>query len=75
VSLNQDICPKCLTINEGSLFQIDLTAIVAAFFPEVETLMATLFRGGRKKTNDIILSWIKEVLDKRRSLAAKGIQG
>ena len=48
--------------------QVDTTAIIAAFFPEVEYLMANLFRGGRKKTNDIIISWCQEILDKRRQM-------
>jgi hypothetical protein len=53
--------------------QVDTTAIVSAFFPEVEFLFASLFRGGRKKTNDVIISWCQEILDKRRSM--KGSAG
>ena len=50
------------------LFQIDTTAIVGSFFPEVEDLICWLYRGGRKETNDVIISWCKDILQTRRKM-------
>jgi hypothetical protein len=41
---------------------------LSAFFPEIEFLMANLFYGGRKRTNDVIISWCQDILDKRRKM-------
>ena len=49
-------------------FQIDLTAIIGSFFPEVEDLICWLYRGGRKETNDVIISWCKDILQTRRKM-------
>lgn len=48
--------------------QIDLTAVIGSFFPELEALIAWLYRGGRKKTNDVIISWCNDVLQTRRKM-------
>ena len=48
--------------------QIDLTAVIGSFFPELETLIAWLYRGGRKKTNDVIISWCNDILQTRRGM-------
>ena len=49
-------------------FQIDLTAVIGSFFPELEALIAWLYRGGRKKTNDTIISWCDDILKTRRRM-------
>lgn len=50
------------------LFQIDVTAIIGSFFPELEELIAWMYKGGRKKTNDVIISWCDDILQKRRHM-------
>ena len=52
-------------------FQIDVTAVIGSFFPEIEELIAWLYKGGRKKTNDVIISWCKDILHKRRKMGFK----
>ena len=52
-------------------FQIDVTAVIGSFFPEIEELIAWLYKGGRKKTNDVIISWCKDILQKRRKMGFK----
>ena len=54
-----------------SPFQIDVTAVIGSFFPEIEELIAWLYKGGRKKTNDVIISWCNDILRKRRKMGFK----
>jgi hypothetical protein len=57
-----------LLIKSNNNFQIDITAIIGSFFPELEALIAWLYRGGRKETNDVIISWCNDILQTRRGM-------
>ena len=48
-----------------------MTAVIGSFFPEIEELIAWLYKGGRKKTNDVIISWCNDILQKRRKMGFK----
>ena len=42
--------------------------MIGAFFPELEDFIGWLYKGGRKKTNDVIISWCNDILQKRRQM-------
>ena len=59
---------QSLLLNIHFLLQIDITAVIGSFFPALEDVIAWLYRGGRKETNDTIISWCADILKQRRKM-------
>ena len=49
-------------VKRSMAVQIDFTAVLASLFPEIESLLAWMFKGGRKRTNEHILNWCEDIL-------------
>ena len=71
-SMKRQVSTDSGTINMScrfcTIFQIDLTAVIGSFFPSLEDVIAWMYRGGRKETNDTIISWCSDILKERRKM-------